>query len=69
MLWTKSFAFTDDLRNYINRLSSEISRGGGDNRSDITRVTQNFIKKLQKDLNSEEFEKNMNIARMQSIIR
>lgn len=61
--WNKSFAFTVDLKNYINSLSGEISLGGGEHGSNITRVTVDLLRKLQKKLNSEEFEKNMKIAK------
>lgn len=60
--WDNAFEFTTKLHNYINDLSSMISLAGNENRSDFMKVTKEFIRKLQNELSSEEFEKNMEIA-------
>lgn len=61
--WDKAFRFTNELKIYVDKLSSMVSDAGQTHNSDgnIT-VTTDFVIKLRNVLNSDEFRKNMKTA-------
>lgn len=61
--WQKAFAFSDELKKYVNDLHSMISNAGQPHSSDNITVGTDFVKKLKDVLDSTEFQKNMDLAK------